>query len=98
MRRLLPALAAAAFLPLPLAAQGLFGHSVLDDPTTCAAFLTMGPIEQRDALRALPVAGDAIDFSDATATNTWIREVEAACNGHGDRPLVDAATEALGAD
>jgi hypothetical protein len=98
MRRLLPALAAAAFLPLQVAAQGLFGHSVLDDPTTCAAFLTMGPVEQRTALRALPVAGDAIDFGDATTTNAWIREVEAACDGHGDRLLVDAATEALGAD
>jgi hypothetical protein len=98
MRRLLPALAVATFLPLPLAAQGLFGHSVLDDATTCAAFMTMGPVEQRDALRALPVAGDAIDFGDAATTNDWIREVEAACADNGDRLLVDAATEALGAD
>jgi hypothetical protein len=98
MRRMLPALAAAVFLPLPLAAQGLFGHSVLDDATTCATFRTMGPTEQRDALRALPVAGDAIDFTNATSTNRWIREVEAACEGHGDKLLVDAATEALGAN
>ena len=47
-------------------------------------------------LSTIQPLGDEIDPNDAGAAQQWAAEVTRACGDHADRPLGDAAREALG--
>jgi hypothetical protein len=65
------------------------------DPT-CGRFVTLDSLEQIEMLSTIQPLGDEIDASDADAARQWAAEVTRACGDHADRPLEDAAREALG--
>ncbi|HYI83096.1 MAG TPA: hypothetical protein VEX11_07800 [Acetobacteraceae bacterium] len=92
-------------LSLLLTAPAAFGQgSVADamapdpgmDGPTCGRFVSVDSLQQAEMLRGIQPLGDEIDASDGQATRQWAAEVTRACGDHGDRPLADAAREALG--
>ena len=101
MNRRIPIIAA---ILLPLASAG-FGQDALQnelapdpgmDAPTCGHFQTLDFPGQIGLLSAIQPLGDEIDPSDADAARQWATEVAQACGDHADRPLADAAREALG--
>jgi hypothetical protein len=89
-------------LTLAALASAAFGQDVLSPDTgpgdpTCGRFLTLGSIEaQVQMLSTIQPLGDEIDPNDADAARQWAAEVTRACGDHADRPLEEAAREALG--
>jgi hypothetical protein len=81
-------------------AQGSVADAMAPDPgmdaPTCGRFVTVDSLEQAQMLRGIQPLGDEIDPNDETAAQQWAAEVTRACGDHGDRPLADAAREALG--
>jgi hypothetical protein len=89
-----------ALLATPLLAQSEIGRSpVLDQGSvTCAEYLRMGLPERFGALEGIePMDGEMAESS-PDLVRQWSEEVAAACDGHPDRTLFEAATEALGAN
>jgi len=99
MRHAFPTLAL-ALLATPLFAESEIGQSpVLDQGSvTCAEYLRMGLPERVGALEGIEPMGGELAGSDRELVRQWSEEVATACDGHPDRILSRAATEALGAD
>lgn len=89
-----------ALLTTPLLAESEIGQSpVLDQGSvTCAEYLRMGLPERIGALEGIEPMGGELAGSDRELVRQWSEEVASACEGHPDRILSRAATEALGAD
>ena len=89
-----------ALLATPLLAESEIGQSpVLDQGSvTCAEYLRMGLPERVGALEGIEPMGGELAGSDRELVRQWSEEVATACDGHPDRILSRAATEALGAD
>lgn len=98
---------ALAILTLSLAvlAPAAFGQDTLQDELApdpgmdapkCGQFVTLDSLAQIQMLSAIQPLGDEIDPNDAAAAEQWAAEVTRACGNHGDRPLADAARQALG--
>jgi hypothetical protein len=94
-----------ATLTFALLAPAAFGQDALQgelapdpgmDAPTCGRFETLDSAGQIGMLTAIQPLGDEIDPSDADAARQWAAEVSRACGGRADRPLADAAREALG--
>ena len=87
-------------LATPLFAQSQIGQNpVLDEGSvTCAEFLRMGLPERFGALGGIEPMGGELAGSDSELVRQWSEVVATACDGHPDRILSRAATEALGAD
>lgn len=68
-----------------------------DDPDamTCASFLTLAVEDQVAALSTLEPLGDEMNPTDAAASKDWAATVSAACRDHPERPLPEAARDAL---
>jgi hypothetical protein len=93
------ALALVAGLAAPAHAQGALAPAPLPGAPTCGAFLAIGDYPGRlQALAGIQPLGDEIDAQDEAASRQWADAVAAACEGHPDRPLADAADTALGGD
>jgi hypothetical protein len=88
MRFALIALAAAA----PAVAQS---PSSLLDPDTCGAYVALDDPARIQMLTTIEPFGDDIDAEDQDAAMQWADEVGAACDGHPNRPLSDAAIAAM---
>ena len=99
MRHAFPTLAL-ALLATPLLAQSEIGQSpVLDQGSvTCAEYLRMELSERFGALESIEPMGGELAGADPDLVRQWSEEVATACDGHPDRTLSQAATEALGAD
>ncbi len=93
---------AMGYAPLarPLLAESEIGQSpVLDQGSvTCAEYLRMELPERFGALEGIEPMGGELAGSDPELVRQWSEEVATACDGHPDRTLSRAATEALGAD
>ncbi len=89
-----------ALLATPLFAESEIGQSpVLDQGSvTCAEYLRMELPERFGALEGIEPMGGELAGSDPELVREWSEEVATACDGHPDRTLSRAATEALGAD
>jgi len=89
-----------ALLATPLLAESEIGQSpVLDQGSvTCAEYLRMGLPERVGALEGIEPMGGELAGSDRELVRQWSEEVATACDGHAERTLSRAATEALGAD
>ena len=89
-----------ALLATPLLAQSEIGQSpVLDQGSvTCAEYLRMELSERFGALEGIEPMGGELAGSDPDLVRQWSEEVASACDGHPDRMLSQAATDALGAD
>lgn len=87
-------------LATPLLAQSEIGESpTLDQGSvTCAEYLRMELPERFGALEGIEPMGGELAGSDPELVREWSEEVATACDGHPDRTLSQAATEALGAD
>ena len=101
MNRTTPMLAATLFAVAPAA----FGQDALQkelapdpgmDAPTCGSFGALDSLGQIQMLTTIQPLGDEIDPNDAGAARQWAAEVAQACGGDRDRPLADAAREALG--
>jgi hypothetical protein len=97
MHRVLLALVVAA-PAVPALAQSVLEPSPLPGAPTCGGFTALDPAGRLEMLTTIQPLGDEIHAEDAGAARQWSDEVAAACAGQPDRPLADAATEALGAD
>lgn len=93
MQRIFLALALAA---TPALAQIEFSGE--PGATTCGAFTAMDSAGRQQALIGVQPLGDDIAGADPALAAQWADEVAAACAGHPDRPLSDAAATALGGD
>jgi len=89
-----------ALMATPLLAESEIGQSpVLDQGSiTCAEYLRMGLPERVGALEGIEPMGGVLAGSDRELVRQWSEEVATACDGHAERTLSRAATEALGAD
>jgi len=83
-------LALIALLAAPAAAHS---PSEVLDPDTCGASLDDAASIQ--VLSTIEPFGDDLDAEDQDAARQWADEVAAACHGHPDRPLSDAAAAAM---
>lgn len=93
MHRIL--VASAALLALtPASAQIEFSGE--PGETTCGEFTAMGPDARHEALIATEPAGGELIGSAPDIARQWSDEVASACAGHPDRPLSQAAAQALG--
>ena len=63
---------------------------------TCGEFVGMDPAARLEALAAIELLGGELADADPALVRQWAHEVAAACAGHPDRPLSDAAARALG--
>jgi hypothetical protein len=95
MQRIRLALALVA-LAAPALAQ--VSPDPLPGATTCGAFTAMDSAARLQALTATQPLGDDLGGADPALAGQWADEVAAACAGHPERPLADAAAQALGAD
>jgi hypothetical protein len=94
MQRTLLALALAAATP----ALAQIEFSEEPGATTCGAFTAMDSAARQQALVGVePVGGELVGAGPAIARQ-WSDAVAAACAGHPERPLADAAAQALGGD
>jgi len=66
------------------------------DAPRCGEFVTLDSLRQIQVLSTIQPLGDEIDPNDADAARQWADEVTRACGDHRDRPVADAAREALG--
>jgi hypothetical protein len=66
------------------------------DAPRCGQFVALDSLEQVRMLGTIQPLGDEIDPNDAEAARKWAAEVTEACGGDGERPLAEAAREALG--
>lgn len=94
-------LACLAFVAAPAAfAQTPLGNDLAPDPgmdtPLCGAFDALDVDGQIRMLTAIQPLGDEIEAGDHDAARQWAAEVATACGGKADRPLADAAREALG--
>lgn len=87
-------------LALALAAAPALAQSPAEElnPDTCGAFLPLDTAGRVAMLTAIQPLGDEINAADQGAARQWTEQVAAACHGHPDRPLSEAAASALGAD
>ena len=92
-------------LSLTLLAPAAFGQDALQDELApdpgmdaprCGQFVTLDSLAQIQMLSTIQPLGDEIDPNDASAARQWAAEVTRACGDDRDRPLADAAREALG--
>jgi hypothetical protein len=99
MTRTLPMLMLALLAPAAFG-QELLGNELAPAPgmgaPKCGEFVTLDSLEQVRMLSTIQPLGDEIDPNDADASRQWAAEVTAACGDHPDRPLAEAAREALG--
>ena len=89
----------ACFVALLALAPGLTrAQGALEDPSgmTCAEFSTLAVGDQVGALSTLEPFGDDMNPGDEAASKQWAATVAAACEGHPDRLLPDAARDAMG--
>ncbi len=94
----------AATLVAPLVAPAAFGQQMLGDALgegigggpTCGAFVAQDSVGQAAMLSTIQPLGDEIDPNDADATRSWAKGVADACGDDPDRPLAEAARQALG--
>ena len=70
----------------------------VDDPAgmTCAAFSALDVETQMVTLSTLEPFGDDMNASDAAASRQWAADVTAACSGHPDLLLPEAARQSMG--
>jgi hypothetical protein len=89
-------LAAALLLAaaLPAGAQIKWGDQF--DEITCGQWEPLDMTGRIEKLKAIEPFGEDLEQADRGAAEQWEAEVAAACKGHPDRPLRDAATQALG--
>jgi hypothetical protein len=89
-------LAAALLLAmaLPAGAQIKWGDQF--DELTCAQWEPLDMTDRIEKLKAIQPFGDDLEQADRGAAEQWEAEVAAACKGHPDRLLRDAAAQALG--
>ncbi len=85
-------LALIALLAAPAAAQT---PSEVLDPDTCGAYVALDDAARIEVLTTIEPFGDDLDAEDAGAARQWADAVAAACDGHPDRPLSDAAAAAM---
>jgi hypothetical protein len=81
-----------ALLAAPAAAQS---PSEVLDPDTCGAYVALDDAARVQVLMTIEPFGDDLDAEDQDAARRWADEVAAACHGHPDRPLSDAAAAAM---
>jgi hypothetical protein len=96
-----PVLIVAVFVgaAAPAGAQDPFGpNRFLQGGVTCGQFQAMDTAERRGALTAIEPLGGAVAGAEPAIVDQWAADVDAACEGDPDRPLAEAATEALGGD
>jgi hypothetical protein len=86
-----------AFAALLALAPGL-ALAQAEDPSamTCARFSTLAVADQVSALATLEPFGDDMNPGDEAASRAWAATVTAACAGHPDRRLPEAARDAMG--
>ena len=102
MTRLLACLALIAAAPVAPAvfAQTPLVNELASDPgmeaPLCGKFDTLDVDGQIQMLTEVQPLGDEIEAGDRDAARQWAAEVAQACGGRADRPLADAAREALG--
>jgi hypothetical protein len=87
-------------LALALAASSVLAQTpdAVLNPTTCGAYTQLDTAARIRMLSGIQPFGDDIDAADQNAAGQWAEEVAAACAGHPDRLLSDAATQALGVE
>ena len=90
--------ALALIVPAASALAQVLEPSPLPGAPTCGGFTPLDQAGRLEMLTTIQPLGDEIDGEDKAAARQWSDEVAAACAGQPDRPLADAATEALGAD
>jgi hypothetical protein len=97
MQRPLLALALAAAVATPCLAQIEFNRTAVPgESVNCGEYAAMSPAERVQALQSVePVGGELAD-ADPALVEQWAGEVAATCGGDTDRPLDDAAAQALG--
>jgi hypothetical protein len=81
---------------VPALAQSVLDPGPGPGAVTCGQFSVMDSAAQLDALSAIEPFGDDMEASDTSASEDWAGNVAAACAGHPDMPLVDAARAAMG--
>jgi hypothetical protein len=97
MKHMVLALALVGPMALPAYPQNALGPDPGAGAVTCGEFTALDTVPQRLAmLSTVQPFGDDIEPSDQNASEQWAATVTAACAGHPDRPLADAAREAMG--
>jgi hypothetical protein len=96
MRGFLAAVALMGTAAIPASAQDSLDPAPGPGAVNCGQFSVMDSIAQIDALSSIEPFGDDMEASDSSASEDWAKEVTAACAGHPDMPLVDAARAAMG--
>jgi hypothetical protein len=97
MKHLVLALALVGTMALPAHPQNALGPDPGPGAVTCGDFTALDTVEQRLAmLSGIQPFGDDMEPSDQNASEQWAATVTAACADHPDRPLADAAQEAMG--
>ena len=101
MNRPLPALATMLFV----LASAALGQDALEDAMapdpgmggpTCGEFVALDSVGRIGMLATIQPLGDEISAEDAGAARECAAEVARACGEDADRPLAEAAREALG--
>jgi hypothetical protein len=96
MKRILLALALIGPTAVPVSAQESLDPQPGPGAVTCGEFSVMDSVAQLEALSAIEPFGDDMEAADSSASEQWASDVSAACAGHADLPLVDAARAAMG--
>jgi hypothetical protein len=90
---------ALALAAAPSLAQIKFNRTAVPgESVSCGEYAAMSSAERVQALQSIePIGGELAD-ADPALVEQWTGEVATACGGDTDRPLEDAATQALGGD
>jgi hypothetical protein len=97
MKYMVLALALLSRMALPAYTQNALGPDPGPGAVTCGEFTALDTVAQRLAmLSTVQPFGDDIEPGDQNASEQWAATVTAACAGHSDRPLADAARKAMG--
>ena len=86
-----------SLLTSPAIAQSEIGESpaLQQGAVTCAEYLRMDLPARYDALEGVEPMGGELAGSDPDLVRQWSEDVATSCEGHPDRTLSEAATEAL---
>ena len=90
---------AVSLLPTGALAQGAQelepATAPFGDPMTCAAFEKLDSLGRVQALSTIEPLGGEVNPDDPAESEGWSQSVSEACQGHPERPLEEAAREAL---
>lgn len=65
------------------------------NPDTCGSYLAMETAQRIGLLTTIEPVGDEVNEADQNQARQWSEDVAAACEGHPERSLSEAADEAL---